>query len=247
MTRSDPERIVCGKDESLSHIALGIIFEVYRKTLSKKEYFTLLLSGGRTPETVYSALSNPAVQSKIDWNRIHLFWGDERFVPSNHPDSNYGAVKKLLISKVNIPHSNIHPIPTEGITPQEGSKMYEEDLRAFFKIGDDSFPRFDLILLGVGEDGHTASLFPGSPELGEKHRWVVATSLEKLKNQRITMTLPVLNQGENVLVLATGVNKSEVLKKVFKPEESPLLPIQQIHPFSGRLIFLLDKAAASLS
>ncbi len=246
MTRSDPERIVCDKEDSFGQTALRIFFDLYRQALSRKEFFTLLLSGGRTPEAIYSDLANPAIQSKIDWSRIHLFWGDERFVPSNHPESNYGTVKNLLISKIKIPPSNVHPIQTEGLTPREALEKYQEDLRVFFKIGEDAFPRFDLIFLGVGEDGHTASLFPEIPELSEKRRWVVSTYVEKLKSQRITLTLPVLNQGENILVLAAGKKKAEVLKKVFKPEGPPFLPIQQIHPVSGKLTFLLDQAAASL-
>jgi 6-phosphogluconolactonase len=191
MTRSDPERIVCGKEDSLSQAALGIFFDLFRQTLSKKNDFTLLLSGGRTPEALYSALANPAIQSNIEWSRIHLFWGDERFVSSNHPESNYGAARNLLISKVKIPRSNVHPIATERLTPQEASEKYEAELRAFFKIGDDSPPRFDLILLGVGEDGHIASLFPGGPELREKKRWVVPTILGKIKSHRISLTLQI--------------------------------------------------------
>jgi 6-phosphogluconolactonase len=245
MTRSDPERIVCDNEGSFGQTALKIFFDLYRKVLSRKKFFTLLLSGGKTPEAIYSSLADPAMQSKIDWSRVHLFWGDERFVPSDHPESNYGAVKNLLISKIKIPPSNVHRIQTEGLTPREASEKYQEDLRAFFKIGNDSFPRFDLILLGVGEDGHTASLFPGIPELGENKRWVVSTYLEKLKSRRITLTLPVLNHGENILVLAEGEKKAEVLKKLFKPVGLPLLPIQQIHPIDGELTFLLDHAAAS--
>ncbi|MBI1823386.1 MAG: 6-phosphogluconolactonase [Nitrospirae bacterium] len=245
MTLAGPKWIVCQDVASLSQTAVTIFLDLYRKTLLREPIFTVLLSGGKTPDTIYSLLAESSNQGGVDWNKIHLFWGDERFVPSNHPESNFGTLKVSLISRINIPPENVHPIPTDGVTPQEAAIRYENHLKAFFNLDENAFPRFSLILLGVGEDGHTASLFPGSPELDEKKRWVVSSHVKSLKNQRITVTLPVLNEGHSILVLASGEKKAEVMKRAIESNSEPFLPIQRIHPSTGEITFLMDAAAAS--
>lgn len=245
MNRDGPKWVVSQDIASLSHQVLNLFLDLYRRAVSEEKRFTVLLSGGKTPDSVYSLLADGEIQKALNWSRIHLFWGDERFVPPSDPESNFGSFNKLFISKVNIPISNVHPIGTAEPSPQQAAIKYEEQLRAFFCSEEDVVPRFDLIFLGVGEDGHIASLFPESPELHEEARWVVSTCHETLKSERVTVTLPVLNGGKNIAILAAGKKKSDVLKRVFRPEGSSRLPIQMIRPVDGSLTYFLDQSAAS--
>jgi 6-phosphogluconolactonase len=175
---------------------------------------------------------------------VHLFFGDERCVPPDHPDSNYAMAYETLISQVPIPAKNVHRIIGEG-NPAENATAYENQLRIFF--AGLSWPRFDLVLLGMGDDGHTASLFPGSEELNEKSKWVVATRMERLSQDRITLTVPVFNHAARVMCLVTGAGKAERLAQVLHPQPgSESLPAQAIQPFEGSLEWLVDDAAASL-
>jgi 6-phosphogluconolactonase len=245
MKREDPKWVVSQDMVSLSHQVLKLFLELYRRAVSDEKRFTVLLSGGKTPDSVYFLLAESEIQKELNWSKIHLFWGDERFVPPSDPESNFGAFKKLVISRVAVPITNIHPIETDEPTPELAARKYEEHLKTFFKLDRESFPQFDLIFLGVGEDGHTASLFPGTSELNESRRWVVPTHNKTAKNERVTVTLPLLNAGKNIAVLAAGETKSAVLKRVFCPEGSSRLPIQMIRPFNGSLTYFLDQFAAS--
>ncbi|MFI5303633.1 MAG: 6-phosphogluconolactonase [Nitrospiria bacterium] len=245
MNRSNPKWMVCKNTDTLNQTALKLFRDLYQQALSKKELFTVLLSGGKTPEAIYALLAESSIRFNLEWNRIHLFWGDERFVPFSNAQSNFGAVKRLLISKISISPFNVHPIETEGLTPTEAAKRYEEQLRRFFNSQIDSLPRFHLIFLGVGTDGHTASLFPGMPELHEKDKWVVSSYIEKLKSHRITVTFPVLNQGQNVLILASGESKADILGVISRADDATLYPVQRIKPVYGKLTYLIDEEAAS--
>lgn len=220
----------------------ALFIQLSKRAISVKGRFTVALSGGATPQGLYLSLADPVIQKQFSWEKIHFFWGDERFVPKDHPDSNSGWVKKNFFSKITVPESNIHPIETDGYTPQEAARVYEKRLKTFFPGGD--FPRFDLIFLGLGEDGHTASLFPGLPELEEQVKWVVAPYVKKDKAARITLTLPVFNSADQIVFLVAGQEKAPVLKAVFDPQKKENYPAQRIQPIRGSLSFYVDQAAA---
>ncbi len=204
--------------------------------------FAVALSGGSTPRALYSLLAGDEFQSQVPWNRVHFFWGDERCVPPEHPDSNYRMAFETLLSKAPVPEKNIHRIEAE-CAPEIAAAGYEQTIRDFFRLSGSDWPRFDLILLGLGDDGHTASLFPGSEALQETRRLAVATYVEKLKSHRVTLTLPVLNHAANIFFLVAGENKTGILKDVLQRESSKNFPAQQIDPPNGRLVWFVDQAA----
>ena len=218
--------------------------ECAEQVLSKSDRFCVALAGGNTPRRVYQLLATGPFNSRLDWAKVHLFFGDERAVPADHPDSNYAMVYEALISKIAIPAGNVHRIPGEGDL-NEDARQYENHLRAFFSR--QSWPRFDLVLLGMGEDGHTASLFPNSAALNEQLRWVVATRNEQLAQDRITLTVPVFNHAKHVMFLVVGDKKAQRLKEVLRPQPaSGQLPAQAIAPINGTIEWLVDAEAASL-
>jgi 6-phosphogluconolactonase len=210
--------------------------------IASKGRFTVALAGGSTPKGLYSLL---ATNYALPWDKIYFFFGDERHVPPDDPQSNYRMAREALLSKVPIPAQNIFRVPAENPDAAQAAQTYEATLRQFFQPAE-AFPRFDLILLGMGPDGHTASLFPDSKALQEKSRWVVSNWVEKFKTDRITLTLPVLNNAAVVMFLAAGEDKTETLKEVLqgtKPGEQ--FPSKLIRPANGQLIWLADKAAAA--
>jgi len=208
------------------------------------ERFSVALAGGNTPRQVYELLATERFKNRVEWSQVHLFFGDERCVPPEHPDSNYAMAYEALISRVPIPAKNVHRIPGES-NPNEGALEYENELRAFF--AGLAWPRFDLVLLGMGEDGHTASLFPASAALKEMSRWVVATRNEQSRHERITLTVPVFNHARRIMVLVTGKKKAQRLKEVLRRQPgSEQLPVQAITPINGMLEWLVDADAASL-
>ena len=224
-----------------------------REAITEHGVFSVALAGGNTPRRVYELLASNPFRDLIEWSSVHLFFGDERCVPPDHPDSNYGMVYKALISAIDIPAVNVHRMLGEG-NAEESAASYEEELRDFF--AEVSWPRFDLVLLGMGEDGHTASLFPGSDAVMEESKWVVATRMEKpleiQSQQRLTLTLPVFNHAAHVVFLVTGKGKAERLAEVLdlphgaRREKTASLPAQLIQPLNGSLEWLVDKAAASI-
>jgi 6-phosphogluconolactonase len=208
--------------------------------------FTAALSGGKTPVALYTLLAKAPLVSQIPWARVHLFWGDERCVPPDHADSNYRLVRELLADRVPIPAANVHRMPGE-MDPVEGAARYEGQLREFFASHGDGFPVFDLILLGLGEDGHTASLFPGTPAIREPARWVAGHYVDAQKGWRITLTPPVINAARTVVFIAAGAGKSVVLKEILEgPFRPDTLPAQIVRPAGGDLVWLLDREAAAL-
>lgn len=207
---------------------------------------SVALSGGSTPRALYQLLADPnePFREQIAWDKTHFFFTDERHVPPDNADSNYRMVNEAMLSRVPIPPENIHRIPAENPVAEDAAKAYETDLRKFFG---EAIPAFDLIFLGIGEEGHTASLFPYSPALKETKRLVAAPWVEKLNTYRITMTLPVLNNGKSVVFLVTGASKAEIVKEVMKTDKKPdLYPAQAISPTSGIVSWFMDKAAARL-
>lgn len=211
---------------------------------SKVERFSVALAGGNTPRRVYELLATERFKNRIEWSQVHLFFGDERCVPPTHAESNYAMAYESLISRVPIPANNVHRIIGEG-NANENALAYENQLRSYF--AGMQWPRFDLVFLGMGDDGHTASLFPNSRALQETVRWVVPTRNEQSGQDRITLTAPVFNQARRILFLVTGKKKAQRLKEVLRPEPgSELLPAKAIAPVAGMLEWLIDADAASL-
>jgi 6-phosphogluconolactonase len=210
--------------------------------ISEHGRFTVALSGGSTPRSLYSLLAKD--YADFPWSRTFLFFGDERHVPPDHPDSNYRMVNEALLSKVPIPAENIYRVRAELPDAAAAALEYEERLRTFFKLQPGEFPRFDLILLGLGPDGHTASLFPDSEGLKEQSRLVIANWVEKFKTHRITFTFPVLNHASEVMFLVSGADKADMVRKVLEGENTPPFPAQQVQP-DGKLVWMLDEAVAA--
>jgi len=204
--------------------------------------FTVALAGGSTPKSLYTLL---ATNTSLPWNKIYFFFGDERHVPPDHPESNYRMVREALLSKIPIPAENVFRMPAENPDASKAAEAYEQTLRNFFNPAPGQFPRFDMVLLGMGPDGHTASLFPGIPVLQEKSHWVVSDWMEKFKTHRITLTLPVLNNAAVVMFLVSGQDKASTLKEVLQGKQpGELFPSKLIKP-NGELIWMVDRAAAA--
>jgi len=216
--------------------------EISQEAITRKGVFVAALSGGKTPVNFYQALAE--YKGTLSWSKTHLFLADERFLPFEDKDSNYRLLRETLLDQIEIPEENIHPIPTGRSTPQISAEAYEEDLRIFFKLRSGQYPVFDLILLGIGEDGHTASLFPGSPVLNERDRLAAAVMLDKIRHHRITLTLPVINHAGSVFFLVSGKGKAAVLEKIVNKKD-PSLPASMVNPDTGTLLFLSDSEAAS--
>ncbi|MBW2637736.1 MAG: 6-phosphogluconolactonase [Deltaproteobacteria bacterium] len=213
---------------------------VARRAIANRGRFTVALSGGKTPGDFFTRL---AEMPNLPWDETHIFQVDERFVDPTDIENNMLLIKEALISRVSIPNDNIYPITTEGITPEESAREYEQELRRFFH--NDTLPRFDLIMLGIGNDGHSASLFPGSPCLHETKRLVVSVVAKGPPRERISLTLPVINHARSVVFLATGERKAPVMREILEEKDSSL-PAAQVRPDKGSLLFVLDNRAASL-
>jgi 6-phosphogluconolactonase len=227
----------------LFHAAAEEFVRVARAAIGAQGRFTVALSGGSTPKSLYSLLASN--YSDFVWNRVFLFFGDERHVPPTDPESNYRMVKESLLSKISIPAENVFRVPAENHDAAAAATEYESTIRQFFQLKPGEFPRFDLILLGMGPDGHTASLFPDSAALQEKSRIVVANWVAKFNTHRITFTFPVLDRAAEVLFLASGSDKADMLHQVLESKNSPPLPSQSVQPTDGKLLWMLDEAAAA--
>ena len=202
--------------------------------------FTVALSGGSTPRTLYSLL---ATKPGIPWDKIFIFWGDERHVAPDQPESNYRMANEALLSKVPVHPENIFRIHAEEKDAATAALQYEQTLKDFFHLSPGEFPRFDLIFLGVGPDGHTASLFPGTAALNETKRLVVSNWVPKFNTDRITFTFPVLNAAASVIFLLSGADKAVTLQEVLENKSSDL-PSQKVRPRDGKLIWMVDEPAA---
>ena len=203
------------------------------EAVAQKGFFTVALSGGSTPKVLYQLLAdeNEPFRAQVPWAKIHFFWSDERHVPPDHPDSNYRMAYEAMLSRVPVPESNIHRVHSENPNADEAARQYEKTLL-----------QLDLILLGLGPDGHTASIFPGSEVLHETKRLVAAPWVEKFNSYRITMTLPLLNSGAVVLFLVSGAEKAGIVKEVLEGPKK--YPAQFVQPTHGQLLWMLDKDAA---
>jgi len=216
------------------------------EAVSVRGRFAAALSGGKTPVAIYTLLAKAPFSSQIPWARSHLFWGDEHCVPPDHGNSNYRMTREFLLDHVPIPPTNIHRMPGE-MDPAEAAARYEGQLRDFFASRGDSPPAFDFILLGLGEDGHTASLFPGTRSIRESARWVVGHYVDAQKGWRITLTPPVINAARMVVFIVSGAGKAAVVKEILEgPLRPDTLPAQVVRPAGGDLVWMLDREAAAL-
>ncbi len=234
---------------AMAEAAAALFVSLAREAIAARGRFAVALSGGSTPEEMFHRLTMPEFASQTEWPGIHLFWGDERCVPLDHPDSNYGAARRALIDHVPIPAEQVHRMHGEW-PPETAAAEYERELRAFFGAGGPvpaaAWPRFDLVLLGMGPEGHTASLFPGSAVLHETSRWVTASFVDAAHGWRITLTPPAINAAREVAFLVKGIDKAERLKQVLTgPVQPDLVPAQIVRPTAGRLRWLVDSAAAA--
>jgi 6-phosphogluconolactonase len=219
---------------------------IFTQAISANNRFTIALSGGSTPKRLYELMADPNAEyrKQLPWQRMHFFWSDERPVGPGDSESNYRMANEAMLSRVAIPEVNVHRILGEKSSAQEAADAYELELRSFFRLANDELPRLDLVLLGMGADGHTASIFPGSEVLQEKERLVAAPWVEKLHTYRITMTLPVLNNAAAILFLVSGEDKAAMVNEVINGQPGRF-PAQSIYPSNGSLTWLLDEAGAT--
>jgi len=227
----------------LFHAAAEEFVRLGRNAIGAQGRFAVALAGGSTPKALYSRLAEQ--YAGFAWNRTFLFFGDERHVPPTDAESNYRMVNESLLSKIQIPAENVFRVKAENPDAAVAALDYENQMRQFFAPTKGEFPRFDLILLGMGPDGHTASLFPGSEGLKEQSRWVIANRVEKFQTHRITFTFPVLNNAAEVMFLASGPNKADMVQQVLEGKPTPPYPSQQVVPKDGKLLWILDEAAAA--
>ncbi|RPH77363.1 MAG: 6-phosphogluconolactonase [Nitrospiraceae bacterium] len=244
---SVPDIRIHSDGQAVAHAAAELIQEVGKEAVRAKGRFCIALSGGTTPEILYRALTSPVFAGCFDWSKAIFFFSDERCVPPNDPRSNYALADKTLFTPLNILPSQIYRMAGESSDPQAAASEYEQQLRLATKTVPSAQPALDLILLGLGEDGHTASLFPGASILRDHQRAIAATQSPKDPPNRLTMTLAAINRASVVLFLATGVSKAGVVRAILDPknEAERQLPASLVKPEEGRLIWLLDRAAAA--
>lgn len=230
---------------ALHETAAGMFAAAAVEAIDARGRFSVALAGGTTPKGVYTFLADdPGLRAQVPWDRVHFFWGDERHVPPDHPDSNFRMAQAAMLDRLAIDPAHVWRIKGEYPSASRAADEYEHDLLAFFGPG---VPQLDLVLLGMGPDGHTASLFPGTDALHERRRLAVSNRVNKLDTDRITLTPPVLNNASDVLFLVHGADKAEALTAVIDgPYHPDLLPAQMIRPQRGRLRWLVDPSAARL-
>ncbi len=226
--------------EALTNAATDYITALAVESQALRGQFTMALSGGKSPQAIYARLARVGTEAGIDWSRVFFFWGDERCVPPEHPESNYGMARRTFLEEIPVPKGNVHRIPGE-LPPEMAAMVYERTLRQFFG----QIPRFDLVLLGMGDDGHTASLFPNTPVIHEADRWVMSVKVPKLGVARVTLTPVAFNAAAHGVMLISGPQKAERLRQVFNGPYMPdLLPVQTIHT-AGSLLWFVDAEAAA--
>ena len=233
--------------QAWAEAAAEFVLEVGKEAVCANGRFLIALSGGTTPETLYRALTSPAFADRFDWSRTTFFFSDERCVAPDDPRSNYALAKKILFTPLNIRPSQVYRMAGESSDPEAAAFEYEQQLRLATKTSSSAQPFLDLVLLGLGEDGHTASLFPGATILRDHQRVIVATQSPKDPPNRLTMTLAAINRASVILFLVTGAGKAGVVRAILDPrtEAERQLPASLVSPEEGRLIWFLDRAAAA--
>jgi 6-phosphogluconolactonase len=243
--REDYDLTIYENLDDLTRAAADIVVDIGHRAVAQG-HFNVALSGGSTPRKLHTELAAPPYRERINWSRIEFFWGDERYVPQDDPESNYRMARETLLDHVPVQPSQVHPIPTQMGDPAATAVAYSDELRRVFHLGPDELPRFDLILLGMGPDGHTASLFPHTAALHAQRRLVVANAVPQLQVFRITLTAEVINNGANVVFLVAGPDKADALHEVLEGAHDPeTYPSQLIAPTTGKLHWLADRAAAA--
>ncbi|MBS1947334.1 MAG: 6-phosphogluconolactonase [Bacteroidetes bacterium] len=235
--------------DEFNHAVADWMVDCIAKTLQTKDRFTLVLSGGNTPKALYQLLSTTPYRERINWEKIHFFWGDERYVPFNDNRNNARMAYETLLNHVPVPPSQIHVMQTENISPGKSAEEYEKILHQYFPFAIHHSTRttFDLVLLGMGDDGHVLSLFPGNSVVHEEKKWATSLWLERQDMYRITLTKTVVNKSKHIAFLTTGINKAPALKEVLEGQYNPnLYPSQEIKPEHGELHWFVDEAAAEL-
>ena len=234
---NDPQELYVRAAEEIAHIA--------GESVCTHGEFTLCLSGGATPGATYNLLAT-RFHLSVDWKEVQFFWGDERCVAPEHPESNFGMASRTLLSKLALKPDQVHRMHGES-EPAEAASNYEEQLRNHFGLDEGEFPRFDLVMLGLGDNRHTASLFPGDPAIHETSRIAVAVEVDAEPRHRITLTPPAINHAHRVMFLAAGQEKAAAVKDILEgTRDIDKYPAQIVAPENGELIWILDKAAASL-
>ncbi len=237
-----PDLWTYGSMQELSRAAAAFVAPIVQMAVKKRGRASIVLAGGNTPRPVYELLSQPPYHEGLPWRSVHLFFGDERCVPPDAPESNYRMVHETLVERIAIPEGNVHVVPTVGVDPEEGARQYEAMIRAFCGAAD-SPPAFDLVLLGMGTDGHTCSLFPNDSALDERGRWVIAVDGEQgvPPLPRVTMTLPLINAAANVAFLVGGEEKGALAKRIAKGKDDAVraLPAARVEP-AGRLVWFVE-------
>jgi 6-phosphogluconolactonase len=232
----------------IAQTAAAEFLEAAREAIREKDSFCVALSGGSTPKVLYRLLmDNPVLQAMVPWRKTQFFFGDERHVPPDDAESNFRMATEAMLGRAPVDARQVHRIKGEMPNAAQAAEEYEEDLRASFRLADGQLPRFDLVLLGMGPEGHTASLFPGTKALREERGLVVSNWVGKLYTERITLTPPVLNNAARVLVMVHGAEKAPALKAVLEgPYEPDQLPAQILNPEEGKLLWLVDPSAAAM-
>jgi 6-phosphogluconolactonase len=246
---SHPTLTIARDAEDLAARAAGRFLEVAGEAIRRDGRFTAALAGGSTPEKLYTLVAQPENAGRVEWRQSALFLGDERFVPLDDPRSNYALIRRTLLAEATVPADQVFPVPVHLATADEAAAAYGETLAAVFGVADRRLPpRFDLILLGLGDDGHTASLFPHAPSLAVSDRWVVSSPPGTLPPpvDRITLTYPVLNAARRVIFLVSGEKKAAVLQELLEGQPRPeTRPAAGVRPVDGTVEWLVDEAAAS--
>ena len=242
--RATPNLQIFADASEVARAAAARFAELARAGIETNGRFSVALAGGSTPKRIYELLAGGDFADGLDWSRVHVFFGDERSVPPDDADSNYRMANEALLSRVALPAENVHRMRGEG-DAVANARLYEDELRGFFGDGA-AWPEFDLVMLGMGDDGHTASLFPGTHALEVQSAWVTANWVEKFDTYRVTLTAPAINHARQVVFIVTGAGKAERLREVLHgPSDPHNLPSQLIRPRDGALAWYLDQAAAA--
>jgi 6-phosphogluconolactonase len=243
--RATPNLQIFADAAEVARAAALRFIEIARESIEARGRFSVALAGGSTPKRIYELLAGEDLSRELDWSQVHIFFGDERAVPPDDAESNYRMANEALLSRVSLPEQNIHRMRGEG-DAVANARLYEDELRGYFD-GED-WPRFDLVMLGMGDDGHTASLFPETRALDVRTAWVTANWVEKFEAFRVTLTAAAINHARHVMFIITGAGKAARLQEVLYGEREPhRLPSQLIQPHDGALVWFLDEAAAKLT
>jgi 6-phosphogluconolactonase len=244
---SPPTIRVFADAEAVSRTAADEFIRCSREAIAARGRFTVALSGGSTPKRLYQLLADPPFRDQVDWGKVEFFWGDERSVPPDHNDSNFHTAREAMLRRLPIPPEHIHRMEAERTDRDAAARDYEAAIARVFNVPTGGPPpAFDLILLGMGPDGHTASLFPHTTGLKETARWVIVNYVPKFATDRVTFTVPMLNKAYEVLFLIAGTDKAEPLHEVLEgASNTDLYPSQLVKPAGGKLVFFVDRAASA--